>query len=259
MKKIRLLAGVLLALGGAAHAQDHPHGPPPGGREAGMHAAPERAAPLHLDARYHHDHYYPPRGYAVGGVPVGGVNVNYRGGRYYFHGGVWFRPEGGRYVVVAPPFGIVVPLLPPAATTVWLGGGNYYYANGTYYLPAADGTGYTVVAPPPGADTSALADDDAGDAPPPDADAVALPVPPSRPPAPGGGPVPPAAPPAPIAAAPMPELIFYPRNAQTPVQTESDRRACNGWAATQPNAVADASVFQRAVAACMDGRGYTVR
>ena len=56
-----------------------------------------------------------------------------------------------------------------------------------------------------------------------------------------------------------PDPIFYPRNGQDAALTESDRRACNAWAASQPSAMADASVFQRATFACMEGRGYTVR
>ena len=61
------------------------------------------------------------------------------------------------------------------------------------------------------------------------------------------------------AAPAAPEPIFYPRNGQGPEQTEADRRACNSWATTQPNAMNDASVFHRATLACMDGRGYTAR
>ena len=56
-----------------------------------------------------------------------------------------------------------------------------------------------------------------------------------------------------------PDPIVYPRNGQSAEQTESDRRACNSWATTQPRAMNDASVFQRATEACMDGRGYTLR
>ncbi len=67
-----------------------------------------------------------------------------------------------------------------------------------------------------------------------------------------------AAPSPPVARA-APDPIVYPRNGQSPAQTEADRRACDRWAMTQPNAMADASVFQRATLACMDGRGYTVR
>lgn len=186
------------------------------GREPGGPRAPN----IHLDQRYHHDHYYPPRGYAMPALPGGSISIVHGGGSYFFHGGVWFRPVGARFVVIAPPLGIIVPVLPPAYVTLWIGGAPYYYANGAYY-GAAPGQGYVVVAPPPGAD-------------------VAVPVPPPAPKAP-------------------PDPIIYPRNGQSPAQTETDRQECNRWATTQPSAMADAEVFQRAVAACMDGRGYTVR
>lgn len=68
-------------------------------------------------------------------------------------------------------------------------------------------------------------------------------------------PAPPPAPPPPSA----PDPVVYPRNHQTAQQAESDRRACDRWATTQPAAMADASVFHRSVEACMDGRGYTIR
>ena len=70
----------------------------------------------------------------------------------------------------------------------------------------------------------------------------------------------------PVAAAPAepapraaPDPVYYPRTGQSPAQTEADVRDCNRWAMTQPSAMSDASVFKRATAACMDGRGYTVR
>jgi hypothetical protein len=212
-----LFTATLVALAcasGPAAAQERPdrHRPPP--------AARVPPTP-HLDQRHHHDHYYPPRGRVVPALPGGSIGIGFAGGNFFFHGGVWFRPHGGRFVVVAPPLGIVVPLLPPAYVTLWIGGLPYYYANGVYYT-AGPGPGYTVVAPPPGAD-------------------AAQPVPPPPPPR------------------PLPDPIIYPRNGQSPAQTEADLQECNRWATTQPRAMADASVFQRAVAACMDGRGYTVR
>ena len=70
---------------------------------------------------------------------------------------------------------------------------------------------------------------------------------------------PPAAVPAPAPAPRTADPIFYPRNGQSPAQTEADRQDCNRWATTQPNAMNDASIFQRATFACMEGRGYTVR
>ncbi|MDM4768191.1 hypothetical protein [Pelomonas sp. SE-A7] len=72
-------------------------------------------------------------------------------------------------------------------------------------------------------------------------------------------------PPAPVVIQQQPvpplrgEPIIYPRNGQSAEQLEFDRRECNRWATTQPSAMNDASVFNRAVDACMDGRGYTLR
>ena len=231
---------VLLACAGTgALAQEHDHdrgGPPPakGGPGHGAPAGPSRGGPagpgwsgghargyVDFDARYNHNHYYPSRGFIYGTLPLGAVSVGFGGGNYFSHGGVWFRPSGPRYVVVQPPIGIYLPVLPPDYATVWVGGVPYYYADGVYYN-VAPGQGYVVVAPPPGADT----------------------VQPAPPP-----------PPTPVA----PDPIFYPRNNQSAAQTEADRRDCNTWATTQPKAMADAKVFQRATDACMDGRGYSVR
>lgn len=79
-------------------------------------------------------------------------------------------------------------------------------------------------------------------------------------------------PPAPLPPAPAPvvvyqqpsqpgraEPIIYPRNGQSPEQLEFDRRECNRWATTQRAAMQDANIFNRAVDACMDGRGYTLK
>ena len=67
------------------------------------------------------------------------------------------------------------------------------------------------------------------------------------------------APAQPAARIGAPEPVIYPRGGQSPAQTEADRQECNRRATTQQAAMSDASVFQRAVAACLDGRGYTVR
>ena len=219
--------------------------------------------PLHLDQRYHHDHYYPTRGYAFAALPRDSVRIGFRGGDFYYHAGVWFHPDGGRFIVAAPPFGVVVPVLPPAYATVDVGGAPYYYANGVYYAPAP-GRGYVVVQPPPGADPE-------GDDP---AYAAAGPSQPSYDPQQGQqpyGPPPldpqqPYAPPQPYspqaANQPRPsgngDPVVYPRNNQPPQQVEADKTDCFRWA-TQNSVGSSAPVFQRAFAACMDGRGYSVR
>ncbi|CAN5207117.1 hypothetical protein BH11PSE10_BH11PSE10_16250 [soil metagenome] len=171
-----------------------------------------------FDTRYHHDHYYPAPGFFAPGLPRGSVSIGYGPGRYWYGGGVWYRPYNSGFRVILPPIGIFVPVLPGAYVSLSIGGLPYYYANGVYYSSAPGG--YTVVAPPPQADRAE---------------------------------------PVQTFAPPKPDPIVYPRNGQTAEQTESDRQECNRWATTQPAAMNEASVFNRAVDACMDGRGYTVR
>ncbi len=63
-------------------------------------------------------------------------------------------------------------------------------------------------------------------------------------------------------ARPVPQRadpIIYPNQGQSTQQLEADRQACNRWATSQPSAMADASIFQRATLACLEGRGYTVK
>jgi hypothetical protein len=135
---------------------------------------------------------YPAYGSVYPALPLGAVSVGWhRGHRYWYNGGVWYRPWGRRWVVAAPPLSVMVPVAPVVLAAE----------------PPA-----VVQAPPP----------------------VVVP-------------------------APKPDPIIYPRNGQDANRTEFDRQECNRWATTQPSAVADASVFQRAVEACMDGRGYSMR
>ncbi|MEW5771141.1 MAG: DUF6515 family protein [Pseudomonadota bacterium] len=101
-----------------------------------------------LDRRHFHNRYYPPRGVVVDALPRDHVVVPYRDTRYYFHSGVWYRPSGVRFVVVAPPIGLSVSLLPPYYTTIWVGGVPYYYADGVYYLWRPVDRTYVVVDPP---------------------------------------------------------------------------------------------------------------
>ncbi len=127
--------------------------------------------------------------------------------------------RGGRYYGPGPFWGGI-------GIGLGIGLGSYYYR--PYGRPY--GPGYVIVEPAPVYRTEPQP-------------VPAQPVPALREPAP--------------AAAPDP--IFYPRNGQSPALTEADRVECNRWATTQPSAMLDASVFQRATLACMEGRGYVVR
>lgn len=187
-----------------------------------------------LDQRYNHGRYYPPAGAVVGSLPAG-YRPYFRGGdRYYFNGGIWYAPRGPGFVVVRPPAGIVIAVLPPYYSTVWFGGNPYYYADNVYYTAQPDQSGYVVVDPPGDADQPSA---------PPDGSA-------------GGG----------------DDLIVYPKDGQSKDQQAADQFECHAWARgqtgfdpTQPGGGVQAedvdrsrTNYNRAMSACLQGRGYQV-
>jgi hypothetical protein len=124
-----------------------------------------------------------------------------------------------------------VPFLPFYFTTVWWDGVPYYYANDTYYLWSDDQRQYQVVAPPDGIES-------------------------------GGTPQAPAS----------NQLFIYPKNGQSAEQQDKDKYECHRWAVSQSGfdptvaggVPSDAipekrNGYFRSQAACLEGRGYTVK
>jgi hypothetical protein len=185
-----------------------------------------------LDSRYNHGRYYPPIGTVRPNLPPS-YRPYYRGNdRYYFDGGVWYAPRGPGFVIVRPPRGLVINVLPPYYSTVWFGGVPYYYADNVYYAAQPDQGGYAVVDPPDNADQ------------------------PSSPP---------------DSPAPQSDMIIYPKNGQSKDQQAADQYECYNWAKgqtgfdpTQPgggvqgNADQSRNNYDRAMSACLQGRGYQV-
>jgi hypothetical protein len=227
------LATLGLAAASVSGAQDRDHG-----------GFGPRGAPFNhdgrgfvLDNRYNHGHYYPARGAVFHNLPEGYRAFTWRdGSRFYFSGGIWYAPGPGGFIVTRPPIGLFVPILPPFYTTLWFGGVPYYYADDVYYGWDAGQNGYDVVAPPPGADS-----------------------PQAGPPA---GPAPAAD-----------DFFVYPKNGQSATQEAADRYECHTWSKnqtgydpTQPNgAVAPGDnaprreQYRRAITACLEARGYSVK
>jgi hypothetical protein len=188
---------------------------------------PQRPDPRQWrDARYGHDRAYPITGQVIVRPPPRAAVVAHGGSRYWFADGVWYAPRGHGYVVTRPPRGIVIRGLPAFATVVTIGALTYYYANNVYYRPLPDDH-YEVVTPPQD-ETPAM---------------------------------------------PASERVFvYPARGQSAEQQASDEYECHRWATAQsgfdPTATlsggADATGtqrqdYQRATAACLEARGYTVR
>jgi hypothetical protein len=179
------------------------------------------------DGAHGHAHAYPVPGWRVNVLPPRSRVVFWGGVRYGYWDGVWYSPGPAGYVVVRPPFGVVVGDLPAFATVLTIGAIGYWYANGVYYRRVVDG--YEVVPPPVASGTASN-------------------------------------------AAPAPDKLFvYPRQNQTAEQQASDEYECHRWAVTQsgfdPTANATGTGtsngsradYGRAQAACLDGRGYTVK
>ena len=198
------------------------------------------------DSRYHHDRSYPARGQYIDVLPRGRRLVVFGRDRYFFFDGVWYRPVGRRFLIVAPPIGLAISFLPPYHTTIMIGRVPYYYANEVYYM--AGPGGYVVVSPPTG---------------------DVIPVPPPSALSPQG---PPPVPPAGGQTSGI-QLFIYPRQGQNEKKQADDRFDCHRWAVGQagydptkpavgmPEAqtLPKYSDYKRAMSACLEGRGYTVK
>ena len=101
-----------------------------------------------LDSRHNHNRPYPAPGQFIDLLPQGHRVVFWGKERYHFSNGVWYRPIGRQFLVVAPPVGIMVPFLPSFHTTFWVNGVPYYYANEVYYTQSP--VGYEVAERPKG-------------------------------------------------------------------------------------------------------------
>ena len=81
--------------------------------------------------------------------------IPYGGYRYHYLNGIFYRPYGSYFQVIAPPLGIHIGVLPYGYSRIWLGSDPYYYYNGTFYRHWDDAS-YEVVAPPVGAEVAEL-------------------------------------------------------------------------------------------------------
>jgi hypothetical protein len=189
-------------------------------------------------------------GHAGGAVGHGGYGGGHYGGYGGYHGGYggyhggyggygyrggWGYGWRGGYGGYYGPWGwgglglgLYFATLPLYYSTVWWGGVPYYYADDTYYRWDGTVNQYETVSPPPGLQAPAAGQSSAGS-----------------------------------------ELIAYPKNGQSQEQQGKDKYECYRWAAdqtgfdpTQPgggSAPGRRADYSRAQAACLEGRGYSVK
>ncbi len=166
----------------------------------------------------------------------------YWGGGYR-RGGWWPRAYYGA------GFAWFLPVLPLAYATYWYAGIPYYYANDLYYTWSPDYNGYVASDPPPDADPSGAA---AGpDAPPANVAPSAY----------AGAPQPPqdtaTNSPAPMSSQGN-RMFIYPSHGQSAEHQRTDKLECEKWASDEVGLGSNGPDYQRAMASCLEGRGYSV-
>jgi hypothetical protein len=221
--------------GGGGHSVGAPH------YSAGLHSYGGAHAQIRGGGAYSYGRGY---GYGLRGGVGYGLHGGWGGG--YWHGGFWPAAFYGW------SYPLYLGFLPAVYATYWWGGVPYYYVNDVYYNWNAADSNYVAVDPPPASysddvNAAAAAGANAGN---------------------GADNTPPdVAPPAGNVGA---GIIAYPRNGQSDQQQATDKFQCHTWAKAQtgfdPTSQASAGAgggsranYGRAMAACLDARGYTVR
>lgn len=219
-------AGVAAAQAGDNQRQPHKgrlkSQPPPAAPR------PQSHAPSRPQARPDWAVRYPSIGRSFRVLPQRTETIRVGRRDYRYYSGVFYRwMPSGVYVVVDAPLGARVRHLPVGYVSFFLGPRRYFYANFTYYLWNPGDQAYVVVAPPEGGDAAVAEASKQGSS----------------------------------------ELFVYPKEGQSDEQRDRDRYECYVWASGQtgfdPSAenppVDKASDYRRAMSACLEGRGYTVK
>ena len=172
---------------------------------------------------YYKNRYYP-IGHRVRTLPRGYFSFSVGRGRYYYQSGVYYRHYGPDYVVVGAPIGAFINVLPYGYRTFYFGGIPYFYASGAYYNWNDRYRSYEVVERPDS--ISDLQEEQVAEA---------------------------------------KDVFVYPNRGQSTERTSKDRYECYLWAVDQtgfdPGAgeAGDTNGYRRALGACLEGRGYTVK
>lgn len=178
------------------------------------------------------DRYVPPRrdfyrrGYRLPALPPAHTRIVIGADIFFYWDGIFFSTRNGGYVVVSAPIGARVRYLPRGYVSFYIGPTRYFYVNTTYYVWDLPTREYVVVEKPRGAER-AMSGAEAG----PD------------------------------------DLFVYPAQGQSEAQRRQDRYECYEWAVDETgydpvDAGASSSGregYLRALGACLEGRGYTVR
>ena len=143
-------------------------------------------------------------------------------GHRYWQGGYWrgaYWPRAYYY----SGFPWLLASLPLLYTTFWFDDVPYYYVDRVYYTWNAADNDYVATDPPPVSGTSTGTSGDVATG----------------------------------------KVFAYPKSGQSEQQQATDQQECREWASTEAGAGATTAVtstdFNRAVVACLEGRGYSAK
>jgi hypothetical protein len=167
------------------------------------------------------DHRPPRRPNVVYVLPPYYYDYYWGGNLYYNFNGGWYTPYGSSYISVGPPYGLYTSRLPSNYSSFYYDDTRYYLHEDTYYTYDRSRGGY-VVTPSPYGDDEPGADQD---------------------------------------------IFVYPAQGQSETQLADDRYACHRWGVKESgyDPLDDdydrdrRSNYMRAMTACLEGRGYTVK
>jgi hypothetical protein len=166
-----------------------------------------------------HNHPRPPNVVYV--LPPYYNDYYWGGNLYYNFNGGWYSPYGSSYVSVGTPYGLYMSRLPANYSSFYYDDMRYYLHEDTYYTYDRSRGGY-VVTPSPYGEDEAGADQD---------------------------------------------IFVYPAQGQSDTQLADDRYACHRWGVKESgyDPLDDdydrdlRANYMRAMTACLEGRGYTVK
>ena len=125
----------------------------PNGKKVVIKKKPRRRVNRVTVAHFHYKHL-PRRGAVVTSINSKSLTVNFKGIGYRSYAGIWYRPQGKRWVVVRTPIGVRIKALPAGYSRCLVNSRTYFYYYGTYYIKTNNE--YEAVQGPTGAEIKSL-------------------------------------------------------------------------------------------------------
>ena len=105
-----------------------------------------------------HKHYshHPKRGAVLKSLHASAVALQFKGKRFHYHSGIFYKANGPKYIVTRAPLGMRIKVLPANYKRFILERQAYFYYYGTFYQKAEGVNEFEVIDAPVGAVVDAI-------------------------------------------------------------------------------------------------------